>query len=128
MGRDHAINMAVDECIEKNILKGILIKNRAEVVDMLLTEYNLEKVIGLMKDELEEMKIQLEQEQLEKQEFKSQLEQKQLEKQEFKSQLEQEQLEKQEFKSQLEQEQLENQKLLRKLEELECKLGKKDNE
>ena len=114
MERDHAINTAVDACIEKNILKEILIKNRAEVVDMLLTEYNEEKILRLMEDELEEMKIQLEQEQLEKQTFKSQLEQ--------------EQLEKQTFKSQLEQEQLEKQKLLKKLAELECKLGKKDNE
>ena len=33
--RDIAIELAVDECIKENILKEILIKNRAEVVDML---------------------------------------------------------------------------------------------
>ena len=93
---------------------------------MLLTEYNEEKIMSLMEDELEEMKaryeqaklefkIQLEQEQLEKQEFKSQLEQKQME---FKIQLKQEQLEKQEFKSQLEQKQLEIETLLKKYENL----------
>ena len=126
MERDCAINMAVDACITENILKDILTKNRAEVVDMLLTEYNEEKIMSLMEDELEEMKaryeqaklefkIQLEQEQLEKQEFKSQLEQKQME---FKIQLKQEQLEKQEFKSQLEQKQLEIETLLKKYENL----------
>ena len=119
MERDCAINMAVDACITENILKDILTKNRAEVVDMLLTEYNEEKIMNLMEDELqmerqrtEEMKQLLEQQQLE---FKIQLEQEQLEKQEFKSQLEQEQLEKQEFKSKLEQEQRKNETLLKRL-------------
>ena len=123
MERDRAINMAVDTCITENILKDILTKNRAEVVDMLLTEYNEEKIMNLMEDELqmerqrtEEMKQLLEQQQLE---FKIQLEQEQLEKQEFKSQLEQEQLEKQEFKSKLEQEQRKNETLLKRLEKFE---------
>ena len=31
---------AVDECIEKDILKDILIKNRAEVIDMFLTTFD----------------------------------------------------------------------------------------
>ena len=115
MERDCAINMAVDACITENILKDILTKNRAEVVDMLLTEYNEEKIMSLMEDELEEMKARYEQAKLE---FKIQLEQEQLEKQEFKSQLEQEQLEKQEFKSQLEQKQLEIETLLKKYENL----------
>ena len=101
MERDRAINMAVDTCITENILKDILIKNRAEVVDMLLTEYNEEKIMSLMEDELEEMKARYEQAKLE-----------------FKIQLEQEQLEKQEFKSQLEQKQLEIETLLKKYENL----------
>lgn len=85
MERDSAINKAVDKCIENNILKKILIKNRAEVVDMLLTEYNLEKVIGLMQDELEDMKLQHEQEMME---FETKLKQEQEEKQELLRQLE----------------------------------------
>ena len=101
MERDRAINMAVDTCITENILKDILTKNRAEVVDMLLTEYNEEKIMSLMEDELEEMKARYEQAKLE-----------------FKIQLEQEQLEKQEFKSQLEQKQLEIETLLKKYENL----------
>ena len=130
MKRDNAIDMAVEECIEQDILKDILIRNRAEVVDMLLTEYDEEKRIRLMENEIqierqrvEEMRLQLEQEQLQNQEFKSQLEQEQLQKQEFKSQLEQEQLQKQEFKSQLEQEQLEKQKLQKMLEELKKQIS-----
>ena len=105
MERDQAINAAVDECIQKNILKDLLIKNRAEVMDMLLTEYNEEKIMSLMENELEEMKLQLEQEQ-------QKLKQEQSEKLEFKSQLEQEQ-------QKLKQEQLKVQKLLKRLKELE---------
>ena len=52
--RDIAIELAVDECIKENILKEILIKNRSEVVDMLLTEYDEEKRIRIMKKELEQ--------------------------------------------------------------------------
>ena len=105
MERVQAINAAVDECIQKNILKDLLIKNRAEVMDMLLTEYNEEKIMNLMENELEEMKLQLEQEQ-------QKLKQEQSEKLEFKSQLEQEQ-------QKLKQEQLKVQKLLKRLKELE---------
>ena len=52
--RDEAIELAVDECIKENILKDILSKNRAEVVDMLLTEYDEEKRIRIMNRELEQ--------------------------------------------------------------------------
>ena len=51
--RDIAIELAVDECIKENILKEILIKNRAEVVDMLLTEYDEEKRIRIMTKQIE---------------------------------------------------------------------------
>ena len=37
-----AVNLAVDECISKGILKDILIRQRAEVVSMLLTTFNQE--------------------------------------------------------------------------------------
>ena len=53
--RDIAIDYAVDECIRENILKDILIKNRAEVIDMLLTEYDEEKRIRLERQYYEEM-------------------------------------------------------------------------
>ena len=39
---DIAVNVAVDECIEKGILRDILIHQRAEVVSMLLTTFNQE--------------------------------------------------------------------------------------
>ena len=51
--RDEAIELAVDECIKENILKEILIKNRTEVVDMLLTEYDEEKRIRIMTKQIE---------------------------------------------------------------------------
>ncbi len=38
-----ALNRAVDSCIEKGILKEFLLKNRAEVLGMLLEEFDVEK-------------------------------------------------------------------------------------
>ena len=38
-----ALNRAVEECIEKGILKEFLLKNRAEVLGMLLEEFDVEK-------------------------------------------------------------------------------------
>lgn len=38
-----ALNRAVEECIEKGILKEFLLKNRAEVLGMLLEEFDAEK-------------------------------------------------------------------------------------
>ena len=38
-----ALNRAVDSCIEKGILKEFLLKNRAEVLEMLLEEFDAEK-------------------------------------------------------------------------------------
>lgn len=43
MSRQEAVETAMDTCIEKGILKDILIKEKAEVLHMLLTEYNEKK-------------------------------------------------------------------------------------
>ena len=43
MRRDEAIHTAIDTCIEKGILKDILIRQKAEVLHMLLTEYDEKK-------------------------------------------------------------------------------------
>ncbi len=43
MGREKAIYIAMDACIGKGILKDILIKQKAEVLHMLLTEYDEKK-------------------------------------------------------------------------------------
>ena len=45
-----AINQAIDECIQNNILAEFLIKNRAEVVDMLWYEYDEEEHIASEKE------------------------------------------------------------------------------
>ena len=140
--RDAAIELAVDECIKENILKDILIKNRAEVVDMLLTEYDEEKRIRIMtkqieierqrteeakqraereRQEKEEAKQRAEQERQEKEEAKQRAEQERQEKEEAKQRAERERQEKEEYKKRLEEEQQEKQELLRKLEMLSKK-------
>ena len=43
-GNDEAINMAIDRCIDEGILEEFLVKHRAEVLDMLLTEYDEEVI------------------------------------------------------------------------------------
>lgn len=43
MRREEAIHTAIDTCIEKGILKDILIRQKAEVLHMLLTEYDEKK-------------------------------------------------------------------------------------
>ncbi len=45
-----ALRLAIDECIEHDILAEFLRKNRAEVVDMLLYEYNEEEFIASEKE------------------------------------------------------------------------------
>ena len=45
-----AINHAIDECIQNNILAEFLVKNRAEVVDMLWYEYDEEEHIASEKE------------------------------------------------------------------------------
>ena len=43
MYRDEAVHTAIDTCIEKGILEDILIKQKAEVLHMILTEYDEKK-------------------------------------------------------------------------------------
>lgn len=43
MRREEAVHTAIDTCIEKGILRDILIKQKAEVLHMLLTEYDEKK-------------------------------------------------------------------------------------
>lgn len=96
--RDKAIELAVDECIQENVLKDILIKNRSEVIDMLLTEYDEEKRIRIMTKQIEIERQRTEKERQEKENAKQRAE---------------------EYKRQLEKEQQEKQELLRKLKALE---------
>lgn len=51
---EEAADRAVNECIQEGILKEILISHRAEVKDMLLTEYDEEKMKRLFQKEYEE--------------------------------------------------------------------------
>lgn len=37
---EEAVNCAIDQCIEKDILKSYLLKNKGEIMSMILTEYN----------------------------------------------------------------------------------------
>lgn len=43
MRREEAIHTAMDTCIERGILRDILMKQKAEVLHMLLTEYDEKK-------------------------------------------------------------------------------------
>ncbi len=43
MGREEAVHTAMDTCIQKGILRDVLIKQKAEVMHMLLTEYDEKK-------------------------------------------------------------------------------------
>lgn len=45
-----AVERAVDQCIRQNVLKDILVKNRAEVTEMVLTEYDEERHIANEKE------------------------------------------------------------------------------
>ncbi len=51
---EEAVDKAVNECIQEGILKDILISHQAEVKDMLLTEYDEEKIRRLFQKECEE--------------------------------------------------------------------------
>ena len=59
---EESIELSVKECIEENVLKEILINNRAEVVDMILTEYNGEKMQELFLNEINMLKTEKEKE------------------------------------------------------------------
>ena len=108
--RDIAIELAVDECIKENILKEILIKNRAEVVDMLLTEYDEEKRIRIMKKELEQERQRTEKARQELEESKQREE-------EARRREEKEKQEKEEYKKQLEEVKRQNKEILELLKE-----------
>lgn len=47
----HAIDRAVTECISEGILKDFLIKHRAEVIDVCITEYDEEEVMTAIRNE-----------------------------------------------------------------------------
>ena len=46
-----AIDRAVTECISEEILKDFLIKHRAEVIDVCITEYDEEETLNAIRDE-----------------------------------------------------------------------------
>ncbi len=48
---DDAVNLAVDDCIRGNILKQFLLKNKSEVIDMCITEYNEAETMQLFLEE-----------------------------------------------------------------------------
>lgn len=52
--QENAIPYAVDECIEKGVLKDFLIAHKAEVIGMILTEWNEEKFLQQLKKEYTE--------------------------------------------------------------------------
>ena len=64
--RDKAIELAVEECVKENILKEILLKHRAEVVDMVLTEYDEEKWIQTMNEKIQLMELEIQKEKRER--------------------------------------------------------------
>ena len=47
----HAITVAMNNCIEKNVLADVLLKNKAEVMSMLLTEYDEKKHMKAIRKE-----------------------------------------------------------------------------
>lgn len=49
--RNEALNVAVDHCIEQGILSAFLRKNRAEVLGMLLEEFDAEKYERTLREE-----------------------------------------------------------------------------
>lgn len=55
-----AIRVAMDECIEQGILTDLLIKQRAEVFHMLLTEFDEKKYKKRLKREVEEARLEAE--------------------------------------------------------------------
>ena len=46
-----AVDMAVDRCIEECVLKDFLLKHKAEVKDMVITEYNEEVFVNGIRNE-----------------------------------------------------------------------------
>ena len=56
---DEAADAAIRECIQENILKDILTAHRAEVIDMLFTEYDEQEHMAFLKEEGENRVNQL---------------------------------------------------------------------
>lgn len=56
---DEAADAAIQECIQENILKDILTAHRAEVIDMLFTEYDEQEHMAFVKEEEENRVNQL---------------------------------------------------------------------
>ena len=54
MDLEEAINRAVSECIENNVLAEFLLEQKSEVIDMLLTEYNEEETMEMLREEARE--------------------------------------------------------------------------
>ena len=48
---EEAIDKAVDQCVNENILADILLSHKSEVKDMILTEFNEEEYIDMVKAE-----------------------------------------------------------------------------
>ena len=48
---ESAIDAAIQSCINNHVLEGFLEAHRAEVKDMILTEFNEEEYIQMLKDE-----------------------------------------------------------------------------
>ena len=51
MGFEDAVDTAVTDCIEHNILKSFLLKHRAEVLDVCITEYNEKSFVDGIREE-----------------------------------------------------------------------------
>ena len=101
--RDKAIELAVEECVKENILKEILLKHRAEVVDMVLTEYDEEKWIQTMNEKIHFMELEIQKEKRERERIEKERER--IEQEREKERLERRRIEQ------------ENQELLKLLEE-----------
>ena len=115
--RDIAIELAVDECIKENILKEILIKNRAEVVDMLLTEYDEEKRIRIMTKQIEIERQRTEEANQRAEEARRRVEEERQEKEEARQQAEEAKQREEEYKRQLEEVKRQNEEILKMLQE-----------
>jgi actin-related protein len=65
---EQATHMAIDNCIEHDILRDYLLKNRAEVIAMVLYEFDIEKYkqqqedkITLLQDTVQKQQLTLQQ-------------------------------------------------------------------
>jgi hypothetical protein len=54
MESNDAIHATIDKCIKSNILKDILIKHKAEIMDIMLTEFDEEKYYRTIREEAAE--------------------------------------------------------------------------